>query len=432
MKNALVAGTLWVTFGEVLAGAASLAGSVVAARVLDPRDFGVMGVITLAIAVLESLTASGFQEALVQKQRDVKPLLDVAWTWHVARGVALALLLCAASPLIARFYDEPGLAWLLAVSSVYVVLHGFHNIGTVLFSRALDFRTQFGIKAAQTLFSLAVYIPAVLVLRNVWALVVGFVGGALIGLVVSYVAQPYRPRLEWNREKLRELLGYGKWITGMTLIGFVITQGDDVFVSKYLGLTALGYYQLAYSISNLPATRITHVLSRVSFPTYARLQGDVEALRRAFSGVMRTTMLITGPVSVVIWIFVPDFVNYVIGAKWQAIVPLVRILVIAGFVRSFAAIAGALFQALGRPDLDLKMNLPRFIATIAFIWPACALWGLAGACLVVLVAILATLPTWFYGVHKLIGLGPLRVLRVNALAGLASALLAAVLWLVHP
>lgn len=428
--RALVTGAAWVTLGEVLAGLGSLATSVVGARVLTPADFGVMGIVTLAIAVLESLTNSGFRQALIHKYEEVEPLLDVAWTWHVLRGAGIALILCASAPVLARFYAEPRLTALLMVASLAVALTGLQNIGTIYFDRKLDFRTQFWIKIGQTALSLLVYVPAVLLLRNVWALAIAYVGGGMANLVISYVSQPYRPRFKWDGEKIRYLMRFGRWITGMTFIGFVIIKGDDMFISKYLGLTALGFYQLAYSVAMFPATNVTHVISRVSFPAYARLQNQREELQKAFLKVTRTTLVLGGLSTAVIWTLVPFFVQYVIGSKWAAIVPLVRILVAAGFVRCFAALAGPIFQGLGRPDLDFKMNFPRFLVTVGLIWPACARWGLQGACWVVLLAICTTLPTWFVGVRALTGIGPLRVLREVALSAVLSSALGGLLWIV--
>lgn len=427
--RALVTGAVWVTLAEVLAGLGALATNVVGARVLSPADFGLMGIVGLSIAVLEALTTSGFTQALVQKDEQVEPLLDVAWTWHVLRGLGIALILCAAAPLVARLYAEPRLTLLLMVSSLAVVLGGLSNIGTVFFDRRLDFRTQFLIKLGQTALALSVYLPAVLVLRNVWALAIAYVGGSLANLIISYVAQPYRPRFSWDAHKLRALMRFGRWITGMTIVGFVILKGDDLFVSKYLGLTALGYYQMAYLVAMLPATQVTHVISRVSFPAYARLQHDRVELARAFLKVTRTTLLLGALATAVIWVLTPLFVAHVIGEKWRSIVPLVRVLVWAGLVRCFAALAGPVFQGLGRPDLDLKMNLPRLFVTVALLWPACARFGLEGAAWVVLVAICTTLPTWFWGIRALTGVSPLRVLREVALAAAAGGALGGALWL---
>jgi len=257
------------------------------------------------------------------------------------------------------------------------------------------------VNGLQAFASAGVAIPAVLVFQNVWGLVVGLIAGAFVSLIVSYVVQPFRPKLEWDPARFKELTRYGRWITGLSFIGFIVTQGDDIFVSKYLGLAALAYYQLAYSISNLPATKVTHVISRVSFPTYARLQNNPEGLRAAFVGVLRSTMMLSAPVSVVIWLAAPGIVEHILGQKWAPILPLIQILVISAFVRSFAALGGALFQACDRPDLDLKMNLPRFVAVVGLIWPLTAWRGLEGASWVVLIAISSCLPVWFYGVWKL-------------------------------
>jgi O-antigen/teichoic acid export membrane protein len=125
-----------------------------------------------------------------------------------------------------------------------------------------------------------------------------------------------------------------------------------------------------------------------------------------------------------IYAVVPDLVAHVIGNKWSPIVPLVRILVLAGFVRSFAALAGFYFYGVGRPDLNLKMNLPRLVGLCVLVWPFTAAWGLEGTSLAVLVSLALTLPIWFFGMKALAGLGPSEVLADNALSIVASALLA--------
>ncbi len=427
-SRSLVSGSTWIAVSEFVNGAASMASTVVAARVLAPHDFGLMGIVLLMISILEAITHTGFEQALIQKNEDVTEYLNVAFTWHLARGVVIAALMALAAPFIARWYHEPALRELTWACSAYVVFQGASNIGTIFFQRDLDFAKVCLINVLRALMSVAVAIPAILIFRNVWALMVGFVAGALLGTIISYMVHPFRPRLSWDWAKAQKLVTYGKWITGMVIIGFISTQGDDVFVSKYLGPAALGFYQLAYSISNLPATKITHVLSKVSFPAYSRLQDSPDELRDAFRGVMRTTMLVVGPLGAFLWLAVPYVVDLIVGKKWAPIIPLVRILVISGVLRAFAALAGALFRAKNRPDLDFKMNLPRVFLVVALIYPLSAHYGLVGACFVVLIAVSSTLPTWFYGVKRLVGLGPLAVLRVNGLALASTVALAAPMW----
>lgn len=399
----LATGAFWVFAAEAAGGALSLLSTVVSARVLQPVEFGLMATVVLTMAVLDALSQTGFEQALIQRQKDVDRLLDSAWSLQLLRGLVLALLFAVISPWLARFYREPRLEPIMLVASGVLLLRGCQSLGPVLFSRELDFRRQFGIKVAQALASAFVYIPAVLLLRNVWALCVSLLVGALLSTVISFAAHPYRPRFALDRGSVRELFSFGKWVSWSAALVFIATQGDDLFVSKYLGFAALGLYQMAYGISNLPATQISHVISRVTFPAYSKLLSEPPQLKALFGRVLRSTMLLALPVSVVIWFLIPDLVRYVIGDKWSGIVPLVRVLIIAGLARAFAATGGALFQAMGRPELDFRMQVPRFVVLVLLLWPAAAQWGVTGVCAVCLASILACLPQWALGVRELLG-----------------------------
>ncbi|MEL6185859.1 MAG: oligosaccharide flippase family protein, partial [Myxococcota bacterium] len=326
VRKVLLGGSFYTGLAEAVAIVSGLATSLVAARVLSPRDFGLMATATLALSVLDHFSQSGFDAALVQRQDDVESYLDVAWTWQLLRGLVITLLLFAVALPMSRFYGEAVLLPLVMASALSSTIAGAANVGRIFFARKLDFRTLFFINAAQAGLKLAVFLPAVLILRNVWALVVGHLGGALLSLAISYIAHPYRPKLAFDRGKLRELLRFGKWVTMFAWIGFFITKGDDIFVSKYIGVAALGFYQLAYDISNLPTTKVTHVIGRIGLPIYARLVHDRELLRATFLKVMRATLLASALVSTAIYIAVPDIIAYVLGSKWAPVIPLVRIL----------------------------------------------------------------------------------------------------------
>lgn len=427
IDSKLASGAFWVFAAEAVAGGLSLLSSVISARVLAPAEFGLMATVVLAMAVLDALSQTGFEQALIQRQKEVERLLDTAWSLQLMRGVLLACVFWLAAPWIARFYDEPRLLDVMLVAGSVLVLRGAQSVGPVLFARDLAFRKQFGVKLAQALASALVYIPAVLLLRNVWALCVSLVVGTLLSTLISFVLHPYRPRFRLERESVRQLLGFGKWISWATALVFVCTQGDDIFVSKYLGFAALGLYQMAYTISNLPATQISHVISRVTFPAYSRLLHAPEELRATFGRVVRITLLLALPVSVAIWFWIGDLIHYVLTDKWQPIVPLVRVLVLAGLVRAFAATGGALFQAMGRPELDFRMQIPRFAVLVLGIWPAAERWGAWGVCVACLASIAACLPQWFLGTRELLKVGVKELSRWCAPAFAIAALLALLL-----
>ncbi len=424
VSRALAKGTFWTTLSEIVEGAVDIGTSIIAARVLAPHDFGTMRIVMLVLTLLEKLSSTGFETALIHKEKDVESYLDVAWTWHVLRGFVIGALLCAAGPIAARIYQQPVLTPLFAACALSMVLRGASNIGTLFFSRQLDFKKMFWVRAARTLLRILVFIPAIFIFKNVWALALSQIGGALAFLVVSFVSHPYRPRVRWDASKLKELIRYGKWITAFAMTGFVMTEGDDLFVSLYFGITALGVYQLAFDISNLPTTKITHVLGSIGMPTYARLQNDPVQLRATFVKITRAVMLLTCPLTVLIWAFVPDLIRHVFGMKWAPVIPIVRILVVSGFIRSVIATGGPLYQAVGRPDLDFKMNLPRFVVLVSVLWPLSAYYGLEGASWAVVFALAATVPPWAISIKSLVNVTIKDFVADNALAMFAAVLLA--------
>lgn len=423
VSGALARGTFWTTLSEIVEGAVDIGTNILAARMLAPHDFGTMRIVVIVLTLLEKLSTTGFESALVHREKEVEGYLDVAWTWHVLRGLVIGGLLCAAGPVAARIYAQPILTPLFAACALSMVLRGAANIGTVFFSRQLDFKKLFWVRAARTMLRILVFIPAIFIFKNVWALALAQIGGALAFLVVSFVSHPYRPKLRWDSAKLKELIRYGKWITAFAMTGFVMTEGDDLFVSLYIGVTALGVYQLAFDISNLPTTKITHVLGTIGMPTYARMQHDPEQLRATFVKITRAVMLLTCPVTVLIWAFVPDLIRHVFGMKWAPVIPVVRILVLSGFVRSIIATGGPLYQAVGRPDLDFKMNMPRFIVLVALIWPLSARWGLEGASFAIVLALVATVPPWAISIKNLVNVSLKDFINDNALALIAGVLL---------
>src|SRR4030042_3231124 len=124
---------------------------------------------------------------------------------------------------------------------------------------------------------------------------------------MCYVISSYRPRLQLNRTQARELFRFGKWIAGTSILIFLIINGDDIFVGKLLGVVMLGFYQMAYKISNTPTTEITLVISQISFPAYSKLQDNLPKLKDAFLMILKLTAFISFPLAAFIFIIAPEF-----------------------------------------------------------------------------------------------------------------------------
>jgi O-antigen/teichoic acid export membrane protein len=138
-----------------------------------------------------------------------------------------------------------------------------------------------------------VAVVAAIVLRSVWALVLGLLAEKVVSIIVSYLIHPYRPHLSKDIEKAKELFGFGRWILGSSILAFVGKHIDDIFVGRVLSAMALGFYQMAYRISNMLETEITQVISSVAFPAYAKIQDQQTRLQKAYFRIMRLVFAVS-------------------------------------------------------------------------------------------------------------------------------------------
>ena len=401
LSQRAVRGSFWVFSLRIVQQLFGLARLLIIARILSPHDFGLMGIALLTMATLETFSQTGFQAALIQKKEDIRSHLDAAWTVLILRGFILFAILYLIAPYAATFFEAPEAKPIIQVIGLAVLLQAFTNIGVIHFQKELEFNKEFIYQFAGTLADFIVAVSAVLILRNVWALVFGLLAGNAARFIVSYLIHPYRPHLSSDLGKAKELFGFGKWIFGSSILVFLITQGDDIFVGKLLGVTALGFYQLAYRISNMPATEITHVISQVTFPAYSKLQDDLPKLREAYLKVLQFTAFLSFPIAGLIFVLAPDFTRIFLGEKWMPMVPAMQVLVFAGLFRSIAATTGPIFHAVGKPKIDTKLQIVRLSVLAALIYPFTIKWGIFGTSIVVVLSIFVSNIGFCFNVIKI-------------------------------
>jgi len=378
---------MWLFALRIISRGLGFIRTIVIARLLAPKDFGLFGIALLSISAVEIFSRTGFQTALIQKKENTEYYLNTAWTVSALRAIILFFLMYISAPLIAALFNSPQANSVIKVIAISTLLSGFSNIAIVFFQKELEFHKQFIYDISGSLIELAVAITLAFILQNVWALVWGLLSSSFIRFVLSYALHPYRPHFELDKEKFRDLFTFGKWILGSGILAFLVTQGDDIFAGKMLGVTALGLYQMAFTLSNLPTTEITHVISQVTFPTYSKLQDDIPRLRKAYLKVLQLTAFLSFPLAGGIFLFAPDFVKIFMGDKWIPMVPALRVLVFAGLFRSLLATTGPILHAIGKPKVDTTWQMIRLFILSLSIYPLTLRWGISGTSTAVLLSI---------------------------------------------
>lgn len=411
VKSRVLRSGMWAGMSEVSTSLLGIVRSVVLARLLTPDIFGVMALAMVVVRAIETFTRPGVAQALIARQQGFEKACNTAFTMLVVRGFLLAALLAAVAPWIGDFYESPKLPLMLQVLGGVFILTGFRNINIIARQRELEFRSLTYLTQVSAIVGTIATIAVAWWLRSVWALVAGQLISAILGAVLSYVFLPGRPRFEFDREIARDLMRYGKFITGSSMLLYIATEIDSAVIGKVLGHAELGYYAVASTIAQTMTTQLAKVAAGIMMPAYSKLQTDIPALRNAYLRTLGLVMFAVLPAALGLVLVAEPLLRVVYGEKWLlAIVPL-QLLAVFGLFRSMAAFTGYLFEGIGQPKVAFTMAGVRLVVILPLIVPAALYYGLAGVAITVIAGMAAQ---WIVGLcylYKRLDIGLGKILR---------------------
>ena len=370
---------LWSLCGNWIARGIGIIKMIILARLLTPLEFGIIGLTTLSINFLSVFSETGIESALVQKNKVCNTELNTAWTISLIRGLVLFLILFISARWFAFYFNNSTLEPVLKYMASVFIISGFVNIGLVYFKRELAFKKTVGLDLLSDITGAVVTILLALWLRNVWALVIGNIIWAITKCIGSYSLHSYRPKLFWDWSVARNLINFGKHIFWISIVTFIVTSADDALVGKLLGLTALGFYTMAYNIANTLVTSLSGIISKVLFPAYSILQNEPQRLTEAFGRVIEVILISLLPLTVLIILLAEDFTLIFLGDKWLPMVPILKILSLLGFFRALTNVFSPIQLAVNRPEIQSRNKTIELFLFLLILYPFTIKWGLIGA-----------------------------------------------------
>lgn len=405
--------------------------TIILARLLSPHDFGLLGIAMLVIYALETFTQTGFHTALIRKQDDSSSDLDTIWTVNTIRVILLFLLLYPAAPFISDFFNAPESAAVIRVVAFSMILTGLRNPGIVYFQKKLEFDKIFKFELPSALVDLAVSVALAFILESVWALVWGGLAGNIFRLIMSFVLHPYRPRFHFHKDRFRELFGFGKWVLGSSILIYIVGQADNFFVGKMIGVAALGLYQIALTISYLPSSEISYVISQITYPAYSALQSDRAGFRDACLKVLKTTVFCTALIVALIFSLIDDFTQLFLGPKWIAAVPIIKILVFSSFSATIIDLATPIFLAIGKPRLQTFLQFIRLAVLAGTIYPL-SLWsGISGVAFSALLSFLFSSVVGLFMIRRSIQCSIRQLIEIFLVPSLGAIVCIVIMFIIH-
>jgi len=350
---------------------------VILARVLSPKDFGLIGLAGAFTWFVPLFRDIGLNTAVVQSQElDNLKLSSVFWL-QLCLSIFCTIITIILSPFAAIFFNEPRLQRIVMILSIGFTLIGLGALHEALLIKSLNFKA-IAIRdiIADLIGGISGATCAFLGL-GVWSLVIQTLASLFVRSVLLWQLEKWRPYLRLSVTKIKPLIAFGLFKTLQRFI-FVIKDRFDYFlIGKFLGAEALGYYMIAFNFTRKPISQISIAILDVTFPALSQLQKELSRFRSAYLKIVKYISMIAFPAFTGILVMAPEIVLVIYGKKWELTIPIIRVLSIWGIINMIAQPAGSVFFALGKAKMASKWELAQAVIMISILSMGIK-WGILG------------------------------------------------------
>ena len=289
---------------------------IVAARLLEPEDFGLVAMVTVVTAILDLFATAGLSSAAVQQSTVNNEQISTLFWINILVGVTLSVLCLLIAPFVVSFYHESRLFWVTVAMGAAFLFNAAGVQHLALLQRQMRYVSLARIEFSCQLTSLGLGLCLALVGYGYWALVAAAIALPAAMTVSTWIATgwiPGRPR--WNAG-IRSMLHFGGTVTVNGVISYMTYNFDKFIIGRVWGANALGYYGVASQLINTPTSNLNMALGGVTFSALSRLQNDAVRFRSYFLKGYALNVSLTLPITIFAAMFAQDIVLVVLGQKW--------------------------------------------------------------------------------------------------------------------
>jgi len=354
LKKSVISATKWSFLSEIAHKAITLTIFIVLARILTPKDFGLVALATIIISLPQIFWDSGLSAALIQTREKIDEIANIVFWTNFILGVLIYATVYCLAPFIAKFFKEPLAVAVIQVQGFQIILASLCSVHTALFKKELQFKKIFYVRFFTTsilgIFSLLLAVWGV----NYWAIIIGNLIGTFCKLILLWAMNPWRPQFQYNFQLMQSQFTFGFWVSCTAFLAWTCTWLDSILVGSYMGTQQLGIFRtgstfvlMIFNISFAP-------LIPVIYSTFSKMQNDFKRQKNSLLRFTKVIILLALPMGIGFYISGNVIATLIFNDQWQGIARIIQLLGIAMGLSWTVALNGEAYKAIGKPDLDTK------------------------------------------------------------------------------
>jgi len=358
----------WDLVGNYSGQVIGLIISIFLARLLEPSDFGLVGMSLVFINVLKIFADLGFASALVQNKDNTSLTYSSIFYINILAGFILAGVIFFAAPIIGKFYENNQITILVRLLALTFVVNSFNIVQQTILKRKLNFKvltiraliSQILAGVVSIFFAFKGYGVYTLVIQNILA--------AIINTLILWKVTEWYPKLEFSWKEVKKLTSFSAYMLASSSFGELIRQADTLLVGKLFSPATLGFYTRANSVNSMINKNSVSSIVKVFFPVLSSIKDDDERFNQVYLKVVNIVAGISIFFTGIFFLCGEELIITLFGEKWEPSVFIFKLLIIKGFTYPIGAIIGNAFWAKGKSKESFRYgNISRIFQLVSFV-----------------------------------------------------------------
>lgn len=357
IKEKTISGVKWSAIEKFSVQGVVFIVGLVMARLLTPADFGIVGMLSIFMAISQTFIDSGFSNALIRKIDRTEVDCSTAFFFNVVVGLICYGLLFLFSPFIADFYNMPILSDLTKVLAITLFLNSLTVVQVALLTVKVDFQTQAKVNLTSSFISGVIGVVLAYAGWGVWSLVYQQVSRSALNVILYWIVAKWIPSAVFSWNSFKELFSYGSKLLLSHLLHTFYMNVTNLVIGKLYSPRDLGFYERGQHIGKLPMETTVSIIQRVTFPILATIQDDDKYLISIYRKYIKVASVIVFFCLFLLCALAKPVIEILLSEKWLDSTIYLQFFC---FTFMFAHVTRTnlnLLQVKGRSDLFLRLEV---------------------------------------------------------------------------
>ncbi len=356
-KRNTISGLKWTFLDYFVVKGISFATNIILARMLSPKEFGIMGSIAIIIAMANTMVDAGLTSSLIRTQNIDNDDYSTVFITNFATSLLLYIILFFLAPLVADFYNLPILVIILRVYGLVFVFTAIYAVQMTVLVKKLQFKKITLLNIPGIIVGAIIGITMGYLEFGVWSLVCSYLSIQVVNMVIFTYYSSWKISFNFSIDKFKYHLNYGYKLLLTGLLGNIFNNIYNVIIGKLFPVRHLGYFERANTFSQYPSTVLIMMIGKVSFPILSEYQSDLTELKHKFQEFVKSSFYVSVLLMLQCAFLGNSFFTQVLGDKWQEAVYYFSYFCYAGMFLPIHALNTNILKIMGRTDLIFKMEV---------------------------------------------------------------------------